>query len=131
MDGSDIIEFPGKTESGFLFFKNTSQSMTPAIRQDDLILVRAAYYNNSPLQQGDVALIQYDQMYPEPLLKRVVGLPGDTIRLQQGQLFVNSTVQPEPYVDEHNTSHVLSRRISAQVVPAGHIFVLGDNRDNS
>ncbi|MBD3275558.1 MAG: signal peptidase I, partial [Candidatus Marinimicrobia bacterium] len=128
---ANIVEFPGKTESGFLFFKNKSQSMVPSIHQNDLIVVRAAYYNKSPLLQGDVALIQYDQMYPEPLLKRVVGLPGDTISIQQGQLLVNSTVQPEPYVDEHNTSHVLSRRISAQVVPAGHIFVLGDNRDNS
>ncbi|MBD3275035.1 MAG: signal peptidase I [Candidatus Marinimicrobia bacterium] len=125
------ISDPDKVHPGYILYKNTSQSMTPAIHQDDLIVVRAAYYNKSPLLQGDVALIQYDQMYPEPLLKRVVGLPGDTISIQQGQLLVNSTVQPEPYVDDHNTSHVLSRRISAQVVPAGHIFVLGDNRDNS
>ena len=105
--------------------------MAPAIQHDDLILVRAAYYSQNSLTLGDIALIQYDQMYPAPLLKRVVGLPGDTISITQGQLFVNSVVQPEPYVSENNTSHPLSRRISTQVVPDEHIFVLGDNRDNS
>lgn len=131
LNGADLIELPDKNTSGFLFFQNISHSMAPAIQQDDLILVKTAYYNNNLLNHGDIALIQYDQMYPEPLLKRVVGLPGDTISILQGQLIVNSVAQPEPYVSENNMSHVLSRRITAQVVPPEHIYVLGDNRDNS
>jgi signal peptidase I len=64
----------------------------------------------------------------ENLIKRVVGVPGDRIRMQNGVLFVNQKQQKEPYLNADSPS---SGSFGPVVVPEGHVFVMGDNRGNS
>jgi signal peptidase I len=60
------------------------------------------------------------------LIKRVIGLPGDTIEIREGSLFRNGELLEEPYLLEQNMYGQASYQ-----VPEDHVFVLGDNRNNS
>ena len=60
------------------------------------------------------------------VIKRVVGLPGDTVAIRNGQVLVNDDELAEPYLDQ-----VTPGRMGATVVPEAHVFVLGDNRNDS
>lgn len=77
---------------------------------------------------------------PEKLyVKRVIGMPGDTIEFQDEQLILNGQVLDEPYLDEmeaaydgnFTTDFTLEQRTGESTVPEGQVFVLGDNRQNS
>jgi len=60
------------------------------------------------------------------MIKRVVALPGDEVRVRGGRLHVNGCAQQEPYVARR-----MGYRLGTKRVPDGHVFVLGDNRDAS
>ena len=62
------------------------------------------------------------------MIKRVVGLPGDEISVQDGTLFVNGERQEEPYVNEQRPD---TSSFGPTVVPEGKVFVMGDNRADS
>jgi signal peptidase I len=64
-------------------------------------------------------------------IKRIVGIPGDTIRLQDGYVYRNDMRLTEKYLAERNISSTFSREPIRLTVPANHYFVLGDNRENS
>lgn len=103
-------------------------SMQPTLQNQEYILVdKASYYLHSP-QRGDVIVFEYPNDTRVDYVKRIIGLPGDTVQiLGDGEVFVDGTEIHEPY-----TSCVCNI-YGPQVwhVPQGYYFVMGDHRDDS
>ena len=101
-------------------------SMAPGIHDGDRILVGQWSYLLSDVQRGDVVVMRYPVDPRLDYIKRVIGLPGDEIRMSGGSVFVNGERLDEPYVDQLDTDvHFFTK------VRDGHFFVLGDNRPHS
>ena len=109
----------------FLLFKPcriSGVSMEPTYHDGSVTLsFRWRYLWDVP-ERGDVVTISY--FGRKELLKRVVGLPGDTVEFRNGVLFVNGIEQDEPYV-----KNPCSWSLKPVKVREGHYFVVGDNRD--
>ncbi len=96
-----------------------------------------------PIRRQDVVVFKYPEEPERDFIKRVIGLPGETIELRNKKVFVNGRPLDEPYVhfleppgdtepgDEDFTDFDVRRRYGPVTVPANHYFVMGDNRDNS
>ena len=101
-------------------------SMQPNLETGQYFIVsRMAYWFNEP-QRGDVIVFDYPNNPENDYVKRVIGLPGETVSIgQDGQVSVNGQVLSEPYLTSH-------RSIQGEwVVPEGSYFVMGDNRAQS
>lgn len=104
-----------------------SASMEPTYDAGDVVLVSQRPPALEDLDHG--ALVTF--VSPEDgrrTIKRVIGLPGDTLVIKDSVLYVNDRVVDEPYVDHALIDAYYSRTYT---VPAGTVFVLGDNRGNS
>lgn len=101
-------------------------SMAPRIHDGDRILIDHLSYVFGDVQRGDIVVLKYPLDPSVDYIKRVVGLPGDEVLLQDGHVWVNGELVDEPYVDEPDP---FSRQ-RVRVKPA-HFFVLGDNRPRS
>lgn len=84
------------------------------------------------IERGDVVVFKFDREPEKDYVKRVVGLPGDEVRVDDKILYVNGKAVDEPYVS-HRDDNVVPERdfLPAVKVPIGHYFLMGDNRDNS
>ncbi len=87
-------------------------------------------------ERGEVVVIDTKRFISaageKEIIKRVVGVAGDTVELKAGELYVNGEHVEEPYVsEEHNTPTLLKNTFSAVIVPEGYVYCLGDNRDES
>lgn len=103
-------------------------SMVPTLQNKDQVIAQSFLYHP---QRGDVVVIDGYTNYGEPLVKRVIGVGGDTIDIDfdQGVVYVNGNVLEEPYI-----SDLTHRSYDMQfplVVPQGKVFLMGDNRPNS
>ena len=105
-----------------------SESMVPTLEVGDRVIVAKFVYRFSEPRRGDIVVFQGIGGETENLIKRVVGVSGDRIRMQNGVLFVNQKQQKEPYLNANSPS---SGSFGPVVVPEGHVFVMGDNRGNS
>jgi len=76
--------------------------------------------------RGDVIVFQAPGQTDKDFIKRVIGLPGETVRIVDGQVFINGRPLDEPYLTHHATYD-----FEQKVIPPGNYFVLGDNRPNS
>lgn len=122
----------------FEVFSVPSSSMTPTIQIGDRILVDKAFFDYHGLKPGDIVVFRrppHDTAGvcagPEvgDLVKRVVGLPGQTISSQGNTILINGKAQAEPYLAPGTP---LGRPIQPPVhIPKDRYFVLGDNRANS
>lgn len=84
------------------------------------------------IRRGEVVVFKFDREPEKDYVKRVVGLPGDEVRVDNKQLFVNGAPVTEPYVRHVDPTVIPERDFLPSVkVPADHYFVMGDNRDNS
>ena len=91
------------------------------------------------IHRGDIVVFKYPDEPERDFIKRVIGLPGETIELRNKKVYVNGQPLEEPYVHflepAHNAQEVTSfdvrERYGPVTVPAGQYFVMGDNRDNS
>ena len=94
------------------------------------------------IRRGDVIVFKYPEEPERDFIKRVIGLPGETVELREKRVFINGTRLDEPYVhflqppgqnsEFHEvTSFDVRERYGPVTVPPTHFFVMGDNRDNS
>jgi len=100
-------------------------SMHPTFEDGEVVIVSKLAYKFGEPQRGDVVIFHYPNNPKEEYIKRIIGLPGDRVEIRDGQIRVNGHVLEEPYISEEpNYTYSLT-------VPAGTLFVLGDNRNNS
>ena len=128
--GALIIALIIKT---FLFqaFYIPSASMDPTLKVHDRVLVNKLSYHLHPVHRGDIIVFkappQERTAQIKDLVKRVVGLPGDKIQGRDGQVYINDRLLKEPYLPKGTRTEDLP----AKVIPAGHYFMMGDNRGAS
>lgn len=77
-------------------------------------------------QRGDVIVFRYPRDPSKDYIKRVIGLPGESVEVRNGEVFINGQALPEPFQPNPGTYSS-----PATVVPAGQVYVMGDNRNNS
>jgi signal peptidase I len=85
--------------------------------------------SKSRLTRGDIIVFKYPKDPSKAYIKRLIGLPGDTVEIQAGEVWVNASKLSEPYID--SKMNMSQRSQPAVVIPARSYYVLGDNRDNS
>lgn len=98
------------------------RSMEPTLAAGDRLLVRPV--RPFALAKGDVVILPDPRAPGRATVKRVVGLPGERVELRGGRLHVDGVAQIEPYVAARWGEDLC-------VVPAGHLYLLGDNRRGS
>ncbi len=101
-------------------------SMQPTLYTDQRVLVtKIPYWNDENIERGDIVITKYPGS-KENFVKRIVALPGDTIRITDGILYINDTAIDEPYIKEE-----MYTDYQETTIPEGYYFVMGDNRNNS
>lgn len=129
-------------------FKIPSGSMLPTLLIGDHLLVNKFIYGIRipftgkllvPIKkpkQGDIVVFRFPKDRSVDYIKRVIGTPGDTVEIKNKKVFINGKPMNDPHA-HFNSPAVLSAKDSPRdnfgpvLVPDGHIFVMGDNRDNS
>ncbi len=101
-------------------------SMTPCVAEGEIVMINTLAFRLGPIDRGAIVAFHHDLGDPETYLKRVVGLPGETVAIDRGIVAVDGRVLNEPYVRFPDT-----RTSPPYRVAAGTVFVLGDNRANS
>ena len=110
-----------------------SKSMVPTLKVWDRLLINKLAYDFEGPQRGDIVLFEDPAGGEDPLIKRVVGLPGDTLEIRDGTLVVNGEPQEEPYLRKKPCVRGIPKTCTfgPVKVPKDHYFVMGDNRANS
>jgi signal peptidase I len=108
-----------------------SESMEPTLHVGDRVLVNKLSYRAHDVNRGDIVVFHRPDNAPardvEDLIKRVIALPGESIIAHDGKVYLNGDVLDEPYLPQGTETPSFQETI----VPAGHVFVLGDNRGDS
>ncbi len=108
-----------------------SSSMVSTLNIGDRVLVNKLSYKVHDVHRGDIVVFERPPGEADSeitdLIKRVVGLPGDTVEGRNGQVFINGEPLDEPYLDEG----VTTGDFDPVEVPADHLFMMGDNRGDS
>ncbi len=106
-------------------------SMMPTLQEFNFLFLSKQSYRFGEPKHGDIVVFHTDLKTPsgdeKMLIKRVIGLPGDTITIEDGKVYLNGELQEEPYTMEDYTSGY----VKDVVIPEGSLFVMGDNRQNS
>ena len=113
-------------------FNIEGHSMEPSLHDQELILVDKWTYLFHPPSRGDVIVFIAPPQPSQDYIKRVIGVPGDVITIQNANVIVDGVPLKEIYVDPRNQGGTFEdRNIVNMVVPPNDYFVLGDNRANS
>ncbi len=100
-------------------------SMEPNLHQDQQLVVDKVSYRFHAPVRGDIVIVGVPN-YDLPLIKRVIGLPGERVEIRSGRVLIDGQPLDEPYLGD-----VTQRDFGPVEVPAGHVFVMGDNRGAS
>jgi len=103
-------------------------SMMPSLDDQERIFVNKYVYRLEPIQRGDIVVFRYPRDPSKSFIKRVIGLAGDRIRIDAGEVFVNGEALEEDYVP---AAYGDQRSYPEMVVPPNSYFVLGDHRTMS
>jgi signal peptidase I len=103
-------------------------SMMPSLDDQERIFVNKYVYRLEPIQRGDIIVFRYPRDPSKSFIKRVIGLAGDRIRIEGGEVFVNGAALDEDYVP---AAYSDQRSYPEIVVPGHSYFVLGDHRTMS
>jgi signal peptidase I len=103
-------------------------SMLPMLEDQDRLFINKIAYRMGDIHIGDVVVFQYPRDHSKSYIKRVIALPGDRLRIDRGEVYVNGVRLPEPYVPNRFTD---DRSQPEMVLPQHEYFVMGDHRSIS
>lgn len=107
-------------------------SMIPTIQLQERVVVDRLFYKMEELERGDIIVFKApektEQLKQQDLVKRLIALPGETVEVRDGYVWINDRALYEPYIA---TGGVTKGKFGPILVPEGHYFVMGDNRDDS
>lgn len=100
-------------------------SMEPSLHDGEFVVINRLAYRWANPDRGEIIVFNFPLDPERRFIKRIIGLPGDTVAVHQGTVFVNEIALEEPYI------FAPPQYEGEWVVEDGHYFVLGDNRNNS
>ena len=103
-------------------------SMLPVLEDQDRLFINKLAYRVGDIQRGDVVVFLYPHDHEKSYIKRVIALPGDTLRIDHGLVYVNGSRVKEPYVPSRFED---DRSQPEMTVPQHEYFVMGDHRSIS
>ena len=103
-------------------------SMLPRLEDSDRLFINKFVYHFTAIERGDVVVFHYPRDPEKSYIKRVIALPGDTLRIDHGSVFVNGTLLREPYVPRVYRDN---RSVAEMVIPADSYYMMGDHRSIS
>jgi signal peptidase I len=134
----------------FQAFKIPTGSMKPNLLVGDHLIVNKFIFAPAvfglerallpmrPIERGDIIVFKFPEEPERDFIKRVIGLPGDTLELRNQTVLINGQALTEPYAHylfppaaEGQMEGDLRRKYGPVTVPDGHFFMMGDNRDDS
>lgn len=101
-------------------------SMRPTLINGERLVVNKFIYRFKQPEKGDIVVFRYPRDPSRDFIKRVIGVAGDVIEVKDGKVFLNGQLLNESYILERTRGSY-----PAATIPDGHIFVMGDNRNNS
>jgi len=114
------------------------ESMMPTLNDQDRMIVNKLNYKISDPKRFDIIVFHAPE--GKDYIKRIIGLPGDTLEYKDDVLYINGKAYAEPYLDEYKKqvvdgplteSFTLEEKTGKKTVPEGELFVMGDNRRDS
>jgi signal peptidase I len=128
----DLFETVGLAVILFLIINTVSArvrvdgvSMLPTLHNGEFVLVNKLAYRTGTPSRGDIIVFRSTTTTDLDLIKRIIGIPGDKVSIQNGQVTINGQVLSEPYIN------AVPNYDGDWQVPDGYLFVLGDNRNDS
>jgi signal peptidase I len=103
-------------------------SMTPLLHDQERIFINKFIYKYEPIQRGDVVVFWYPRDRSKSFIKRVIALPGETVEIRGGRVFVEDQLIEEPYVPPQYAD---STSFGPMRIRAGEYFLMGDHRSSS
>jgi signal peptidase I len=100
-------------------------SMNPTLQHGEYVLVSRLTYRTGEPERGDIIVFSFPVDQKQDLIKRVIGLPGETVSIRNGEVLINGVKLEEPYIAQSPVYN------GTWTVGAGELFVLGDNRNDS
>jgi signal peptidase I len=114
----------------FLFqvVRNEGQAMAPTLLHQQQVVVNKWAYRAADPRRGDIVMFYYPVNPAKMFIKRVIAEEGDTVRINDGRVYVNDVPRDDSFVPAEYRSH---DDWGPQVIPEGYYFVMGDHRNNS
>ena len=103
-------------------------SMNPLLSDQERIFINKFVYHFEPIERGDVIVFWYPLDRSKSFIKRVVGLPGETIEIRDGHVYINGQELADQYVP---AGYLDGSTYTPHRIPADDYFVMGDHRDSS
>lgn len=103
-------------------------SMNPTLKNNDVVIIDKLTHNFITLKRGDIISFYYDNT--KYLVKRIIGLPGETLVIKDNKIYINGEMISD-YVADVAMDNFKLNEIGYEVIPKDMYFVLGDNRENS
>ena len=107
----------------------SGSSMEDTLKSHDLVIINKLVYRIKDIERFDIVVVKQGK---SKLIKRVIGLPGDTLKFENNILYINGEIVEEPYLREETLDFSLAKfNYDNDVIPDKCYFVMGDNRDDS
>jgi len=103
----------------------SGDSMDSTLKNNDVMILNKIGYRLNGVKRFDFVVVDYNGRY---LIKRVIGLPGDTLKVINNKLFINEEYVDEPYLDKDTVTMTF---FIEEKIPDGEYFLMGDNRGSS
>lgn len=106
-------------------------SMLPHLHDGERIFVNKFIYRFERIERGDIVVFWYPNDPDKSFIKRVIGLPGETVSIRAGVVYINGQPLEEPYLDARYHLRAEYENMPPKFVNNHYYFVMGDNRDSS